>query len=585
MRSFVGERRAEGRRRVGVARGFGALLLLVGVVAALAAQAAVASGGPTVPARHTGGYVPTHGTPIGTPNSSSQDLTYHGGPVMRVNKTYAIYWQPSGYSFSANYKTLIDQYFQNVAAASGASSNVYAVETQYSDTTGPIAYSSTFGGSTTDTTPFPANGYASCGGPAKCLSDAQLQSEIQSVVAQKGWVKNLTTQFFLFTPNNVGSCDSPGSCSFTVFCAYHGYGSGNLIYANQPYAAYSGGCRSGQRPNGDAADDTINVTSHEHREAINDEHLNAWYNDSTGEEGSDQCAWNFGSVLGGAPGAQYNQVINGNNYYLQQEWSNDGSTCLLTYGSGGGGNPPTVTSFSPTSGAVGATVDVQGTNLTGATSVKFNGTSDPSFVVNSSSDITAHVPGGATTGKISVTTPNGTGTSAASFTVTGGGGSPPTVTSFTPTSGPVGASVVVNGTNFTGVTAVKFSGTSASYTVNSSVKITATVPSGATTGKISVTNGGGTGTSTGSFTVTAPSGPKITSFSPSYGWTGNTITINGSGFTGATSVKLGSVSATFTVVSSVKITAKVPAMAKGSYKWSVTTPNGSATSLASFTHL
>ena len=135
------------------------------------------------------------------------------------------------------------------------------------------------------------------------------------------------------------------------------------------------------------------------------------------------------------------------------------------------------------------------------------------------------------------------------------------------------------------MTAVKFNGTSASYTVNSSVKITATVPSGATTGKISVTNGGGTGTSTGSFTVTAPSGPKITSFSPSYGWTGNTITINGSGFTGATSVKLGSVSATFTVVSSVKITAKVPAMAKGSYKWSVTTPNGSATSLASFTHL
>jgi hypothetical protein len=41
-----------------------------------------------------------------------------------------------------------------VAAASGASSNVYAVEKQYYDTTGPIAYSSTFGGSVTDTTLF-----------------------------------------------------------------------------------------------------------------------------------------------------------------------------------------------------------------------------------------------------------------------------------------------------------------------------------------------------------------------------------------------------------------------------------------------
>jgi hypothetical protein len=99
--------------------------------------------------------------------------------------------------------------------------------------------------------------------------------EIQSVIAQKGWVKNLTTQFFLFTPNNVGSCDGPGSCSFSVFCAYHGYGTGNLIYANQPYAAYAN-CSGGQRPNGDPADDTINVASHEHREAINDELLNAW---------------------------------------------------------------------------------------------------------------------------------------------------------------------------------------------------------------------------------------------------------------------------------------------------------------------
>src|SRR6478672_5542564 len=181
MRSFVGGRRAEGRRRVGVARGLGALLLLAGIAAALAAQTALASGGPTIPARHTGGYVPTNGSQTKTPsgNASSKDLEYHGGPVMRVNKTYAIYWQPAGYSFSANYKTLIDRYFQDVAAASGAASNVYAVETQYYDTTGPIAYSSTFGGSVTDTTAFPPGGPGFCGGPPKCLSDAQLQSEIQ----------------------------------------------------------------------------------------------------------------------------------------------------------------------------------------------------------------------------------------------------------------------------------------------------------------------------------------------------------------------------------------------------------------------
>ena len=576
MRRFVGGRRAEGRSRVGVARGLGALLLLAGIAAALAAQTALASGGPTLPA-HIGGVTRT----IGQPQLGVGNLINHGGPTMTTNKTYAIYWAPSGYSFNASYTSTIDQFFGDVAHDSGMPTNVYAVATQYSG----IQYSSTFGGSVVDTNPYPTSGCGLYEGDiSKCLTDAQLITEIDKQITAQGWTRNGVNQFFMFTPSGVGSCFDPSGsqgCAYTDYCAYHGYTSSGAIYANQPYAGHSG-CDEGQYPNGagSKADPTINVVSHEHNEAITDPQLNAWY-DAAGYENGDKCAWIFGAVSG-TNGSEYNQTINGHHYFLQQEWSNDGSTCLLTYGSGGGGNPPTVTSFSPTSGAVGATVDVQGTNLTGANSVKFNGTSDPSFVVNSSTDITAHVPGGATTGKISVTTPNGTGTSASNFTVTGGGGSPPTVTSFTPTSGPVGTSVVVNGTNFTGVTAVKFNGTSAtSYTVNSSVKITATVPSGATTGKISVTNGSGTGTSTGSFTVTAAGAPKITSFSPSYGWTGNTITINGSGFTGATSVKLGSVSATFTVVSTVKITAKVPAMARGSYKWSVTTPNGSATSLAS----
>jgi hypothetical protein len=237
---------------------------------------------------------------------------------------------------------------------------------------------------------------------------------------------------------------------------------------------------------------------------------------------------------------------------------------------------------------VGTQVDVQGTNFTGATSVKFNGTSDATFVVNNATDITAHVPAGATTGTISVQTPNGTGTSSTSFTVTGGGGSPPTVTSFTPTSGPVGTSVTINGTNFTGVTAVKFNGTSATnYTVNSSVKITASVPSGATTGKISVSTGAGTGTSASNFTVTASGGgaPKVTGFSPGFGRTGAQVLIMGSGFTGVSSVKLGGVSASFTVQSSARISATVPSMSPGSYKWSVTTSGGTGTSFSFFRHL
>jgi hypothetical protein len=79
---------------------------------------------------------------------------------------------------------------------------------------------------------------------------------------------------------------------------------------------------------------------------------------------------------------------------------------------------PVITSFTPTSGPFGTLVTITGANFTGATSVKFNGTADLSFVVNSSTEITAHVPPGATTGPISVTTQHGTAISSSSFTVT-----------------------------------------------------------------------------------------------------------------------------------------------------------------------
>jgi IPT/TIG domain len=82
------------------------------------------------------------------------------------------------------------------------------------------------------------------------------------------------------------------------------------------------------------------------------------------------------------------------------------------------GAKPTISSFSPLSGPVGTVVSIYGTNFTGATAVKFAGTS-AGFAVNSSTKITATVPTGASTGKISVTTPAGSVWSAKTFTVTG----------------------------------------------------------------------------------------------------------------------------------------------------------------------
>ena len=78
---------------------------------------------------------------------------------------------------------------------------------------------------------------------------------------------------------------------------------------------------------------------------------------------------------------------------------------------------PTVTGFSPGSGSVGSVVDIDGTNFTGATGVTFNNVAATQYSVSSATHITATIPSGATTGRIRVTTPGGTATSASDFTV------------------------------------------------------------------------------------------------------------------------------------------------------------------------
>ena len=247
-------------------------------------------------------------------------------------------------------------------------------------------------------------------------------------------------------------------------------------------------------------------------------------------------------------------------------------------------SPPTISGFTPTSGQVGATVTIDGTNLTGATSVTFNSTAATTFTVVSATQMTAVVPTGATTGKIAVTTPCSTVTSAADFTVT----TPPpvpTITGFTPASGQVGTMVIINGTNLTGATGVTFNGTAAvTFTVVSATQMTVVVPTGATTGRIAVTTPGGTATSATDFAVTTPPPvPTITGFTPTSGLVGTTVTINGTNLIGATSVTFnGTAAATFNVVSATQMTAVVPAGATTG-KIAVTTPGGTATSTADFT--
>jgi len=254
---------------------------------------------------------------------------------------------------------------------------------------------------------------------------------------------------------------------------------------------------------------------------------------------------------------------------------------------------PTVTSVSPNSGplAGGSSVTITGTNFTGATAVKFGTVTASGIAVTSATSITATSPAGsAGMVNITVTTPGGTSpTSAASqFTYV----SAPTVTLVSPTSGPSagGTSVTVTGSNFTGATAVKFGTVTASgVTINSATSITATAPAGsAGTVDITVTTAGGTSTTSAADQFTYIAAPTVTAISPTSGASagGAQVTITGTSFTGATAVKFGATTASFTVNSATRITATAPA-GTGTVDITVTTPGGtSATSAADqFTYL
>jgi FG-GAP repeat/IPT/TIG domain len=96
----------------------------------------------------------------------------------------------------------------------------------------------------------------------------------------------------------------------------------------------------------------------------------------------------------------------------------DKSTNGFVFSFSSGGTPgPTVSGFTPTSGPVGTTVTITGTNLSDASAVTFDGVAG-TIKKDTATKIKVKVPTTATTGKIKVTTSGGSVTAKGKFTVT-----------------------------------------------------------------------------------------------------------------------------------------------------------------------
>jgi hypothetical protein len=452
--------RLSGARRLLLAGALATAMLAVSAVGASAVIVHLANGSPL-------SYQPLRGAPTlpagplsAQSLAASSNLIYHGGPVMTSNTNYAFYWAPSGSpAYPAGYQSGVNRYLEDLAHDSGGEQNVDSVATQYANAGGEaVAYDSHFAGAIVDTAPYPKNG---CKKATICLTDAQLKAELASYVTAHGLPHDLAHEYFVLTAPNVEDCfeasgaECSAGSSVATYCAYHGSfasAGGEIVYSSDPYVTGISGCDDGEHPNGAPSDGALEGgLSHEHNESITDPELNAWYGPE-GNENGDKCrtfqaASEFGTPLGTAPdGARYNQLVNGREYWYQQEWSNEESACRQRMAVG----TPQVTKLGPKAGAAagGDSVTITGSGFAQASAVHFGTTAATSFVVKSGASISALAPAGTSgTVDVTVTAPGGTSatTSADLYRY-----KPPTVTSVTPNSGPRvgGTSVTITGSGF-----------------------------------------------------------------------------------------------------------------------------------------
>lgn len=268
-------------------------------------------------------------------------------------------------------------------------------------------------------------------------------------------------------------------------------------------------------------------------------------------------------------------------------------------------NPvPAITSLSPSSATAGGaafTLTVTGSSLVSGSVVKWNGTALATSYV-SGTQVTAQVPATdiVSAGSANVTVTNPTPGGGTSGTTAFSINNPvPSLSLLSPASATVGGAaftLTVAGSNFVSGAVVNWNGAALATSFVSSTQITAQVPatdiSNTGTASVTVSNptpGGGTSGAL-TFAVNNPA-PAISSLSPSSAAAGGpafTLTVNGSNFVSSSVVNWKGTALATTYVSTVKITAQVPAadiLNAGTAGVTVSnpTPGGGTSSSATFT--
>jgi IPT/TIG domain/PASTA domain len=269
----------------------------------------------------------------------------------------------------------------------------------------------------------------------------------------------------------------------------------------------------------------------------------------------------------------------------------NGEIDVFAPGSGPTVPAPTVTSVSPDKGptAGGQTVTITGTDLEGATEVKF-GNSLATIGTDTATEIVVESPPHPEgTVDVTVTTPYGTSTTSAADEYTYV--EAPMVTGVSPNKGATagGNTVTVTGANLQEATFKFGPGPATGVAVNGGgTSATMTVPAGAA-GAVDVraTAAGGESANTGADDYTYVAPPTVTGLSPDQGPTagGNTVEIAGTDLAETTKVEFGSTSvpcpsAQCAIESDSLLDVTAPPHTAGAVHVTLTTPYGTSTNTA-----
>jgi len=308
----------------------------------------------------------------------STGLCSHGGPVMHSNETFALTWDPLRRYWETT-RDYVEQFLSDVAAGSGTLTSPYAVTTQYSDATGRAGNTSIYGGGCIDYgvaggsacqfgatngtgtgtgEDYPASGCPVTGtdpfdetlggafGPGAndvCLTDAQLQGELSTMVAQTGMLAHTepgyTPLVVLLTPPGIVTClDAAGtvcsanSAAAVQFCSYHSQvevAGTEVAYVVQPWTPATG-CDEPDAPTipqnasaqvlaTDVGIRLVSPLSQSAIAAIVDPGLNGWYAHDGAEINDNGCM----PLAKGLDNATVGTSAQ-NPYLLQREFNNAG---------------------------------------------------------------------------------------------------------------------------------------------------------------------------------------------------------------------------------------------------------------------